>query len=360
MAGSTLSLPVIGLEVFLADPTSAEAIVSCKAVAAALQEHGALSIRDPRVSEADNGAFVDLMEAYFSQEASTKALDERPEVGYQVGSTPAFTEIPRCAADDECVALVERLLPDDKPAPFDTADAKERFFWRVGTPPPPGLATQFLSLHAVPVVPPAFADVWQNQMDAWGAKLLAAVRVVAEMLAVGLGLPQDAIAGRTDHAPHLLAPTGSDLSGAANARVGRVLAGFHTDLNLLTIHGKSRFPGLNIWDAQNHKLRAKIPDGCLLVQAGKQLEYLTAGHIKAGFHEVVVTDDTLTAIAKQTEAGRPLWRISSTLFFHCDSDSTLEPLPIFATPESFARFPPLLAGTQVQHELGLINLSAKA
>lgn len=29
--------------------------------------------------------------------------------------------------------------------------------------------------------------------------------------------------------------------------LGTVLAGFHYDLNLLTIHGKSRFPGLSVW-----------------------------------------------------------------------------------------------------------------
>lgn len=29
-----------------------------------------------------------------------------------------------------------------------------------------------------------------------------------------------------------------------------------------------------------------VPDGCLLVQAGKQLERLTGGHVLAGFHEV--------------------------------------------------------------------------
>ena len=29
--------------------------------------------------------------------------------------------------------------------------------------------------------------------------------------------------------------------------VGTVLAGFHYDFNLLTIHGKSRFPGLYVW-----------------------------------------------------------------------------------------------------------------
>ena len=37
----------------------------------------------------------------------------------------------------------------------------------------------------------------------------------------------------------------------------------------------------------------KVPDGCLLVQAALQLEHLTGGHITAGYHEVVVVEETL-------------------------------------------------------------------
>ena len=103
----------------------------------------------------------------------------------------------------------------------------------------------------------------------------------------------------------------------------RVFAGFHTDMNFLTIHGQSRYPGrepqspghetmlmiVNIWARNSGKrIAVKIPPGCLLVQAGKQLEWVTGGLIKgqsihtlaqchdsieAGFHEVVCTQATL-------------------------------------------------------------------
>lgn len=49
----------------------------------------------------------------------------------------------------------------------------------------------------------------------------------------------------TSFSPHLLAPTASDLQTYGTKDT--VLAGFHTDLNFLTIHGRSRYPGLNIW-----------------------------------------------------------------------------------------------------------------
>jgi hypothetical protein len=70
--------------------------------------------------------------------------------------------------------------------------------------------------------------------------------------------------------PHLLAPTASDLEkyGTKNT----ILAGFHTDLNFLTIHGRSRYPGLNIW-ARNTGKRIPVvfpKEGkYLLVQASQ-------------------------------------------------------------------------------------------
>jgi hypothetical protein len=43
-------------------------------------------------------------------------------------------------------------------------------------------------------------------------------------------------------------------------------------LNFLTIHGKSRFPGLFIWLRDGSRVPVVVPDGCLLLQArGKAL-----------------------------------------------------------------------------------------
>jgi hypothetical protein len=67
---------------------------------------------------------------------------------------------------------------------------------------------------------------------------------------------------------------------------GACIAGYHSDLNFLTIHGKSRFPGLHIWLRDGRRIPVRIPEGCLLLQAGMQLEWLTGGHVKAGMHEV--------------------------------------------------------------------------
>lgn len=149
-------------------------------------------------------------------------------------------------------------------------DLKWRYFWRVGPRP---ASTQYAELNADPVIPPAFAHEWQATMDGWGSKMLAAVEAVARMAALGFGLPSDAFTSRMRQGPHLLAPTGGDLG--QHCQLGKVFAGYHYDLNFLTIHGKSRFPGLFVWLRDGTRLPVRIPAGCLLLQAGKQFEWLT-------------------------------------------------------------------------------------
>lgn len=94
--------------------------------------------------------------------------------------------------------------------------------------------------------------------------MISAVFTLAEMAAVGFHMPADAFTKRMEFGPHLLAPTGSNFN--KYNKVGTVLAGFHYDLNFLTIHGKSRFPGLFVWTRDGTKTPVSVPDGCLLVQ----------------------------------------------------------------------------------------------
>lgn len=86
----------------------------------------------------------------------------------------------------------------------------------------------------------------------------------------------------------MLSPTAVDLQ---TTKQGDILAAFHRDFDLLTIHGKARFPGLYAWLNTGEKFLVSVPVGHLLLQAGKQLEWLTGGHIKAGFHEVIYTEN---------------------------------------------------------------------
>lgn len=185
------------------------------------------------------------------------------------------------------------------------------------------------------------------------------------MAAAGLGLPEKTFSDAGRYGPHILAPTASDLRRYGEKDT--ILAGFHTDLNFLTIHGRSRYPGLHIW-ARNtgRRIAVKIPPGnYLLVQAGKQLEHLTGGLVKAGYHEVVVNERTIETIERRRAElpGRPLIRISSTFFWHLSSDFDLTPVPELAGRARELRlqqhnlgrdegeeteYPPMKVGKQVQ------------
>jgi len=306
-----------------------------------------LIIRDPRVPQGANDEFIDMMEKYYERGDEDKKQDIRKELYYQVGLTPTMTEQARNHCDKfKNVAQEERpltLCPTG-------VDPKVRFFWRMGDIPP---QTEFKQLNADPVVPEGITN-WTKVMNGFGKILLSSIDTVSEMAAIGLGLEKNAFTSLMKYGPHLLAPTGSDL-GQWN-KVGTVFASYHYDLNFLTIHGKSRFPGLFVWTREGKKMLVRVPNNCLLIQAGIQFEWLTGGEVLAGFHEVVVTEDTLKAVEKAKQEKRSLWRISSTLFGHIASDNVLKPLGRFASEATLKKYPPTKAGIQVQQELDAINL----
>ncbi|KAI0348347.1 Clavaminate synthase-like protein [Trametopsis cervina] len=368
-------LPIIDLDVFLSQPADSPALASeCKKAAEALIEYGALLLHDSRVSETDNDTFLDLMEDYFNLEDDELKKDERPELGYQVGVTLENTEKPKCAVDEPCLNIIAQLEPSERPLDITAhnPDPKCRFFWKMSEKPP--YETQFPGLNAPNVVPQdqSVHERWTPVMQKWGQSMKDAVENLAEMAALGLGLPREAFREAGRYGPHLLAPTASDL--VKYGKEDSILAGFHTDLNFLTIHGRSRYPGLNIWARNTGKrIPVKFPaqGRYLLVQAGKQLEHLSGGLIRAGFHEVVVNKATLGAIERRKvhNPSRPLIRISSTFFWHLSSDYDLAPIPTLhqraraiATqsvgPQLDTIYEPMKVGHQVQNELKHIALMA--
>ena len=75
-----------------------------------------------------------------------------------------------------------------------------------------------------------------------------------------------------------------------------------------------------------------------VVQAGKQLEILSGGLVKAGYHEVVYNAATDRAVQKmkQERPGRPLIRISSTLVRPLSSGCDIRSRPARLTHATFA------------------------
>ncbi|WVR07890.1 hypothetical protein IAU60_004933 [Kwoniella sp. DSM 27419] len=360
-----MELPTVSLDVYLSDPTSESGRAEARKAAESLILTGALIVQDSRAKKEANDRFLDLFEDYFRQDEKALRADERPEEGFQVGVTLENTEKPKCASDDNCQAIIASLDADQRPVDLGAhgADPKCRFFHRMSDKPP--YQSHFPVLEAPNVTPKAFADTWEDKMGEWGGIIKQAVEGVAEMVADGLGLDPKAFTDAGRYGSHLLAPTATDL--AKYSKLDTIYAGFHSDLNFLTIHGQSRYPGLHIW-ARNSgkKIQVKIPPGCLLVQAGKQIEWLTGGLIKAGYHEVVCTQRTIETIERRKVEfpDRPLIRISSTFFWHLTPDFNLEAIPQLKA-EAEKRFGPqdeygqMMVGDQVRRELGLIALLAQ-
>lgn len=65
--------------------------------------------------------------------------------------------------------------------------------------------------------------------------------------------------------------------------------------------------------------------------------------------QVVVGTKTLAAVDAARAKGRPLWRVSSTVFAHVASDAVLRPLGAFADqPRAAEAYPPTSAGLQAR------------
>jgi isopenicillin N synthase-like dioxygenase len=239
-------------------------------------------------------------------------------------------------------------------------DAKWRYMWKIGERPAEA------SDNFPQVIPQDFPE-WEAKMDKWGYKLNDAVFQVAEMSAIGMGLEKTTFTNNLKGGAHLLAPTGSDLE---KNDVGAIFAGFHYDIAFLTIHGKSRYPGLYVWLRNNQKLQVKVPNGCLLLQAGKTFEHITGGYVLAGLHEVVYTDKTKEVYEKAKAEGRPTWRVSSTMFTHFRYNVDCSPMPELrdlykesadANPASFAKkYPKMSSFDILMTELNATNMVDEA
>jgi isopenicillin N synthase-like dioxygenase len=314
-----------------------------KKVVESLHNTGCLIVRDPIVTEEDNNRFLDLMESYFEQESDIKLRDARPELGYQVGVTPEGKEVAKCAKSIHCKESIKNQSEENKAQMPEGPDPKWRYFWRIGEPL---RDTEWSKLNSDNVIPDNFKDDWESTMNTWGEKMLKVVEKVTKLIELGIeGIENNELSNLLKGGAHLLAPTGTDIS--RYNKVDTIYAGYHYDISFLTIHGKSRYPGLNIWTSEGVKKEVKVPDGCLILQVGKQLEWVTGGYFKAGFHEVICKESTV----KKLSENKSQWRVSSTLFAHVNSEYYLEPLKPFRNEISILMYPRIKEGEFIEKEL---------
>jgi isopenicillin N synthase-like dioxygenase len=170
----SMDLPIIDLDIYLNNPPTSPLVqAECSRAASSLITYGALLLHDSRVSEADNETFLDLLEDYFAQPEEDLKRDERPELSYQIGVTLENTEKPKCAVDEPCLDIIQRLDPSQRPLDISahSPDPKARFFWRMVELPP--YETQFPGLNAENITPDAahIKERWAPTMNQWGSSM---------------------------------------------------------------------------------------------------------------------------------------------------------------------------------------------
>lgn len=67
---------------------------------------------------------------------------------------------------------------------------------------------------------------------------------------------------------------------------------------------------------------------------------MTGGHVKAGWHEVIFTEEVQKQRDEAIKSGRIPWRISSVLFYQIDGSFIMKPHPKFCDENTAKIYPP--------------------
>lgn len=340
----TLDLPIIDISLRpqwngtegLANSSAAARVVD------ALRRHGLVLVRPDISLTAANQEFLQTMAAFFRLPESVKRtyIVEQAGVKYEVGYMPAHAEYTQDEAEyREFIARIPNSA--DMPVPHQGSNPIARFMAPIGDR---GSSADFPELN-LPAVTVAEVPGMNASIDALGGVLYLAGLAVSEYLSVGLEhhprLLRDMLE-RPD-GPHALAPTGVNLAeefaktgkgrnGGANlldwlATERYCLDGFHNDVNMITVHARANTPGLHTWSANGERYDAlTVPEGCILVQSGRQLRHITGGLIPAMYHEVTTTPGMIPYARAELAAGRDPVRVGCPFFVHLRSDVVMTPI----------------------------------
>ncbi len=314
-----------------------------------LVETGAVVVRSPFVQDGDNTSYLKMLEGYCGRSQEELRADERPEAFRQVGITLPGGEDFHLSQHFRDQLGCRMLTGDRAPYPCDGANLHMRFFWRHGERRHSRL---FPQSHADPVIPAGIPE-WEATMTGWGNKMYASGELLMRHVERGLGVTPGSLVEMLRFGPHLVAPTAIDLAGLP---LGTVTSDVHTDFNPLTLHGAAAYSTLVCWTKGGLPFLVRVPPGCLLVQAGVGLEWMTGGAIKAGYHQTVVLPETIRQI-ETLAPGRSTIRASSTFFLHFDWEATLQVLPELRYPGCDDLYTSMLVGDHALQVIRAIGLA---
>jgi len=150
-------------------------------------------------------------------------------------------------------------------------------------------------------------------------------RTLLHGFALALGLEESFFDRFVTRPPSQLRMLHYPSNPSADVNVG---IGAHTDYECFTILLPTT-PGLEVMNGAQEWIDAPPRPGCFVVNIGDTLEMWTNGELVATSHRV----------RKVSEE-----RFSFPLFFSCDYDTVVAPLPQFVSADRPSRYPPLKAG----------------
>ncbi len=290
-------IPVINLKDFEQGDEARSNLV--KTVGQAFHDIGFVFLRIPEIQSVLEPVF-EQFKNLFDLSEDIKKKYARPDIHYQRGWLPYYSE-----TGAEC----RKAGADEKGLP----DAKEG--WFTGSPtmsPQHPLVERFPAAYPANVWPseaPEFRDANEELYE----RLFTYGRGLLRVLAVYLEQPEDYFEQMVIDSPTVLRAI--HYLRVAPEEVGNtVWACKHTDINLITVLPGSTRKGLWIKRRDGQWIPGTAPEGCVIVQVGDMLQYVTGGHFLSAWHEVRAPDHS-------TEKGR----ISAALFIHARSDFLFEP-----------------------------------
>ena len=223
-------------------------------------------------------------------------------------------------------------------------DLKE--FWHVGRDLPPGhLLSDSMPPNVWPARPEGFREAFETlyaDLDRVGATILSRI-------AVWLGLDEHWFDAAIDEGNSVLRllhyPPVPNAEGGANA--GRIRAGAHEDINLITLLLGAEEAGLELLTKDGKWLAVDPPGGALVVNIGDMLQRLTNHVLPSTTHRV-----RNPAGLRATHS-----RYSMPFFLHLRSDFPFVTLPQCVTAQNPDRYPlSITADDYLQERLREIGL----
>ena len=190
---------------------------------------------------------------------------------------------------------------------------------------------------------PPGLDEYQAKIRRYFAQAYALNRRLNAMLFAALRL-DEAERERVGSAPFCVlkqlrySPAASHDGRASGAAADGLGAGAHADWGAFTVLATDGTPGLQV-ELDGMWLPVPPKDGCLIVNAGDQIEMLTNGHYRSAKHRVVVAPN----------ASAP--RFSAAFFTYFNYHATITPLTHLTPDEPSPRWPPMDTHDWFQYKL---------